>query len=56
MSGDPNKNGEARYLANILGNIAVIGYGLALYQQKWWSLLIAVIATICGYLLARRLL
>ncbi len=38
----------ANYIAVILGNIAVIGYGLALYQQIWWCLIIAIIATKLG--------
>lgn len=49
-----NQAEKAKYLANILGNLSVVSYGLALYQQQWWSLAIAVVATIGGYALIRR--
>lgn len=32
---DKQTREAARYIAGILGNITVIGYGLALYQKVW---------------------
>lgn len=46
---------SAKYFANILGNVAVVGFGLALYQQKWWCLIIAIIAAKLGFYITWRL-
>ena len=40
--------------ANILGNIAVVGAGLALYEQKWWCIIIALCSTIIAGVITWR--
>ncbi len=35
----------AKYLATIFGGIAIIGFGLTLYQQDWPCL---IVATLCA--------
>ena len=34
----------AKLARDILANVSVVGIGLALYEQKWWCLGIAVLA------------
>ena len=40
-------------IVNILSNVAVVGIGLALYEQKWWCFTVATVATIMALVLAR---
>ena len=40
-------------IVNILSNVAVVGIGLALYEQKWWCFTVAAVATIMALVLAR---
>jgi multidrug efflux pump subunit AcrB len=39
------KKAIADLAVNILANVAVVGIGLALFEQKWWCMIIAVLAT-----------
>lgn len=52
---DQQTKEAARYIAGILANLAVIGYGLALYQKIWWCLIIAIIATKLGFWIIWRI-
>ncbi len=47
-------NQVAHYFANILGNLAVVGFGLALFQQEWWCMFIAIISAKLGFLIVWR--
>jgi len=51
---DQKRKSLAGYAASILGNVAVIGIGLAFYEQKWWSLFAAIVAAILGGLITWR--
>ena len=48
------KKAVARFTAGILGNVAVIGIGLAFYEQKWWCLFAAIVAAIMGAVIVWR--
>ncbi len=49
------KKEAAKYLAMILGNISAIGFGLTLYEQKWWTFCIALICAKIGFWIMWRL-
>lgn len=45
------KQALADLARDILANVAVVGIGLALYEQKWWCFIIAAISTgTAGYI------
>ena len=46
--------GIANLVKDILGNVAVVGIGLALYEQKWWCLIVAVFAVIIAVAIVWR--
>jgi hypothetical protein len=48
------RKAQAQMLATILGNIAAIGYGLALYEMKLSCAIIASLAACMALFTARR--
>ena len=38
----------ARFVATILGNFSVIGFGLAIYQQEWSNMIMALVTAKMG--------
>ena len=51
MELNAKKKALADLAKDILGNVAVVGIGLALYEQKWWCMVIAVAsAAIAGFI------
>ena len=51
MDRTAQKKALADLARDILGNVAVVGIGLALYEQKWWCLVIATVsAGIAGFI------
>lgn len=48
------KEAIANFAKDILGNVAVVGIGLALYQEQWWCLVIATFAVAIGTIIIWR--
>lgn len=46
----------ARCAENILSNLAVVGIGLAVYEQKWWpALVIGAGTALAAFIIAWRI-
>lgn len=49
-----NKQEEARYIANFLSNLAVIGFGLALFERRWGLISLAFPILLYGLVILRK--
>lgn len=54
MGINSKKKALADLTKDILGNVAVVGIGLALYEQKWWCLVVAVCSALIAGFIAWR--
>lgn len=51
---DKKRKAVADCAVSILSNVAVVGIGLAIYDQRWWSLIIATFTAAAAFAIAWR--
>ncbi|WP_298030675.1 hypothetical protein [uncultured Desulfovibrio sp.] len=51
---DRQNKAIAKVSVTILSNVAAIGIGIALYEQRWWCFIIATVAALIAVSVAWR--